>query len=128
MVNAGTNGYPGNAFLPEETGEAEASPTSSAQRLLQPQLQEPPVVQVQSAPQPQPQGQAGAGAWTGVEGRDRQEQVMGWLKRWDGTGSTTLGVAHLTSCCALPLKGESRAAWFGFPSSRTPLSGSHGSP
>ena len=130
VVNSGTNRCPGNAFLPEETGEAEASPTSSAQRLLQlqPQLQEPPVVQVQSAPQPQPQGQAGAGAWTGVEGRDRQEQVMGWLKRWDGTGRTTFGVAHLTSCCALPLKGESRGAWFGFPSPRTPRRADYGSP
>jgi hypothetical protein len=69
----------------------------------QPQLQEPPVAQAQPAPQqPQPQGQEGAGVWIGLEGRDEQEQVMGWLRKWDGTGRATLRVAHLLPWCSLP--------------------------
>jgi len=94
--------------MPEGTGEDNASPTSSAQRLLQvqPQLQEPPVVQVQSAPQPQPQGQAGAGGWTGMEGRGRQEQVMGLWKRWVWDRQSDLGGCSPAVMLRSPFRGR----------------------
>jgi hypothetical protein len=63
---------------PEEAGGCRSTPPAcGCQPLLQvqPQSQEPPVVQVQSAGQPQPQGQSSTGAWGSGVGRE-QVQVM----------------------------------------------------